>query len=71
MRVGAVDVTGLPVGALVVLASTHGNPASEPMPEHLTRRASPAGLELVRAGQAAARAGNPLPTARNDAEADS
>lgn len=36
-RIVAVDVTGLPVGALVVPASTHENRASELMLEHLTR----------------------------------
>ena len=37
-RIVAVDVTGLPVGALVVPASTHENRASELMLEHLTRQ---------------------------------
>ncbi len=37
-RVVAEDVTGLPVGALVVPASTHENRASELMLEHLTRQ---------------------------------
>src|SRR3954447_9172894 len=36
-RVVAVDVTGLPVAALVVPASTHENRASELMLEHLGR----------------------------------
>ena len=34
----AFDVTGLPVAALVVSASTHENRASELMLEHLTRQ---------------------------------
>jgi putative transposase len=46
-RVVAVDVTGLPVGALVVPASTHENRASELMLEHLTRQAVTGRLELV------------------------
>jgi len=37
-RIVAVDVTGLPVGALVVPASTHENRASELMLEHLERQ---------------------------------
>src|SRR3712207_9354397 len=37
-RVVAVDVTGLPVGALVVPASTHQNRTSEVLLEHLTRQ---------------------------------
>jgi putative transposase len=45
--VGAVDVTGLPVGALVVPASTHENRASELMLEHLTRQGVTDRLELV------------------------
>jgi hypothetical protein len=36
-RVVAVDVTGLPVGALVVPASTHENRTTELMLEHLRR----------------------------------
>jgi putative transposase len=46
-RVVAVDVTGLPVGALVVPASTHENRASELMLEHLTEQGVAARLELV------------------------
>jgi hypothetical protein len=42
-----VDVTGLPVGALVVPASTHENRASELMLEHLTRQGVTGRLELV------------------------
>ena len=42
-RIVAVDVTGLPVGALVVPASTHENRASELMLEHLGLLGSPAG----------------------------
>jgi hypothetical protein len=43
----AVDVTGLPVGALVVPASTHENRTSEVMLEHLTRQGVTERLELV------------------------
>ena len=46
-RVVAVDVTGLPVGALVVPASTHENRASELMLEHLTQQGACGRLELV------------------------
>ena len=46
-RVVAVDVTGLPVGALVVPASTHENRASELMLEHLGRQGVTGRLELV------------------------
>jgi putative transposase len=46
-RVVAVDVTGLPVGALVVPASTHENRTSEVMLEHLTRQGVTERLELV------------------------
>jgi putative transposase len=46
-RIVAVDVTGLPVGALVVPASTHENRASELMLEHLTRQGATGRLELV------------------------
>ncbi len=46
-RVVAVDVTGLPVAALVVPASTHENRASELMLEHLTRQGVTNRLELV------------------------
>ncbi len=46
-RVIAVDVTGLPVGALVVPASTHENRASELMLGHLTQQGVTGRLELV------------------------
>ena len=46
-RVVAVDVTGLPVAALVVPASTHENRASELMLEHLTRQGVTNSLERV------------------------
>jgi putative transposase len=46
-RVVAVDVTGLPVAALVVTASTHENRASELMLEHLCRQGVTDRLELV------------------------
>jgi putative transposase len=46
-RVVAVDVTGLPVGALVVPASTHENRASELMLEYLTQQGIADRLELV------------------------
>lgn len=46
-RVVAVDVTGLPVGALVVPASTHENRASELMLEHLAGQGVIGRLELV------------------------
>jgi putative transposase len=46
-RVVAVDVTGLPVGAQVVPASTHENRTSELMLEHLTRQGVTGRLELV------------------------
>ena len=46
-RIVAVDVTGLPVGALVVPASTHENRTSELMLEHLTRQGVAGRLELV------------------------
>ena len=46
-RVVAVDVTGLPVGALVVPASTHENRASHLMLEHLTEQGVTGRLELV------------------------
>jgi len=42
-----VDVTGLPVGALVVPAFTHENRDSELMLEYLTRRDVTGRLELV------------------------
>jgi hypothetical protein len=38
LGVVAVDVTGLPVAAVAVPASTHENRASELMLEHLTRQ---------------------------------
>jgi hypothetical protein len=46
-RVVAVDVTGLPVGALVVPAATHENRTSEVMLEHLTLQGVTDRLELV------------------------
>ena len=46
-RVVAVDVTGLPVAAVVVPASTHENRASELMLEHLTQQGVTGRLELV------------------------
>ena len=46
-RIVAVDVTGLPVAALVVPASTHENRASELMLEHLRRQGLTDRLELV------------------------
>ncbi len=46
-RVVAVDVTGLPVAAVVVPASTHENRASDLMLEHLTRQGVAGRLELV------------------------
>jgi putative transposase len=46
-RVVAVDVTGLPVGALVVPASIHENRASDLMLEHLNRQGVTGRLELV------------------------
>jgi hypothetical protein len=46
-RVVAVDVTGLPVGALVVPASTHENRASELMLDHLSGQGVTGRLELV------------------------
>ena len=46
-RVVAVDVTGLPVAAVVVPASTHENRASDLMLEHLTRQGVTDRLELV------------------------
>lgn len=46
-RVVAVDVTGLPVAAIVVPASTHENRASHLMLEHLTQQGATDWLELV------------------------
>lgn len=46
-RVVAVGVTGLPVAAVVVPASTHENRASNLMLEHLTQQGVTARLELV------------------------
>lgn len=43
-RVVTVDVTGLPVDALVLPTSTHENRASELMLEHLTQQGTPSGL---------------------------
>ena len=47
-RIVAVDVTGLPVGALVVPASTHDNRTSELMLKHLTDQGVAGRLDLVR-----------------------
>lgn len=58
-RVVAVDVTGLPVAALVVPASTHENRASELMLEHLTRPGRIDRLEHAFCGMV----GRPAPTA--------
>lgn len=46
-RVVAVDVTGLPVGALVVPASTHENKTTELMLQHLNEQGVSGRLELV------------------------
>jgi hypothetical protein len=46
-RVVAVDVTGLPVGALVVPASAHENVSTELMLEHLAGQGVAGRLELV------------------------
>lgn len=46
-RVVAVDVTGLPVAAMVLPASTHENPASELMLEHVASQGVTNRLELV------------------------
>ncbi|TIC82830.1 IS5 family transposase [Nocardioides sp. GY 10127] len=46
-RVVAVDVTGLPVAAVVVPASTHENRASDLMLEHLNQQGVAGRLELV------------------------
>lgn len=46
-RVVAVDVTGLPVGALVVPASTHENRTTELMLDHLTGQGAGRRLEVV------------------------
>jgi putative transposase len=46
-RVVAVDVTALPVGAVVVPAPTHENRACELMLEHLTQQGVTGRLELV------------------------
>jgi len=46
-RVVAVDATGLPVGAMVVPASTHENRASQVMLEHLARQGVIYRQELV------------------------
>ena len=67
-RVVAVDVTGLPVAALVVPASTHENRASELMLEHLARQGVTGRLELVLVDRgvtaAAARDTRPRPRPR-------
>ena len=49
----AVDVTGLPVGVLVVPASTHANDASDLMLDHLRRQAVTERLELILVGRGA------------------
>lgn len=46
-RVVAVDVTGLPIGALAVPASTHENIACHVMLDHLSRQGVADRLELV------------------------
>ncbi|MGY1641891.1 hypothetical protein ACI782_12265 [Geodermatophilus sp. SYSU D00703] len=46
-RIVAVDVAGLPVGPLVVPASTHENRTSEVMLQHLTRQGVTERRELV------------------------
>jgi putative transposase len=46
-RVVAVDITGLPVGALVVSASTHENRTTELMLEHLAQQGTAGRLGLV------------------------
>jgi hypothetical protein len=46
-RMVAVDLTGLPVGALVVPASTHENRTTELMLQHLTEQGVSGRLELV------------------------
>jgi putative transposase len=46
-RIVAVDVTGLPVGALVVPASTHENGTTELMLEHLAEQGVAGRLDLV------------------------
>jgi DDE family transposase len=46
-RIVAVDVTGLPVGALVAPASTHENRTTELMLEHLTDQGVAGRLDLV------------------------
>ena len=46
-RIVAVDVTGLPVGALAVPASTHENQTTELMLAHLTQHGVAGRLELV------------------------
>ena len=53
----AVDVTGLPVGALAVPASTQENRTSELMLEHLTRQGVADRLELVLVDRGATAAG--------------
>ena len=65
-RVVAVDVTGLPVAALVVPASTHENRASDLMLEHLTQQGVTDRLELVLVdrGVTAAAAQGPRPGPR-------
>jgi putative transposase len=62
-RIVAVDVTGLPVGALVVPASTHETRASELMLEHLTRQGVTGRLELMLVDRGAPK---PLPASSGD-----
>lgn len=49
-RVVAVDVTGLPVAALVIPASIHENRASDLLLEHLTQQGIAGRLELALTG---------------------
>jgi hypothetical protein len=57
----ALEVTGLPVGALVAAASTHEYPAGELMLEHLTQQGPPGDLSWSWWTVGSAR---PLPSAR-------
>ncbi len=59
-RVVAVDVTGLPLGALVVPASTHENRTSELMLEHLADQDVTGRLQLVLVDRGHAAAGRNL-----------
>jgi putative transposase len=63
-RVVAVDVTGLPVAAMVVPASNHENRVSELMLEHLTRQGVTARLELVLVDRHRRRRAHTRPTPR-------